>query len=82
MKQIGSIKKTENLMRNLTILLTDNLQKCWLFSHTFMANSPLLGIGDRVALHGIRITKEISWGGGAIRNHYRKEAQSAICRTL
>jgi hypothetical protein len=61
---LAQLKKIENLMRNLTILLSDNLQKWWLFSHTFMANSPLLGIGDRVAHHGIRITKEISWGGG------------------
>jgi hypothetical protein len=33
-KQIGSAeKKIENLMRNLTILLPDKLQKCWLSSH-------------------------------------------------
>jgi hypothetical protein len=39
----------ENLMRNLTILLSGKLQKCWMCRHTFMANSPLAAIGDRVA---------------------------------
>jgi hypothetical protein len=58
MKQIGSIeKKIENLMRNFTILLSDKLQKCWLFRHTFMANSPLVAIGDRVAYTGARSTR-------------------------
>jgi hypothetical protein len=41
-------------MRNLTILLSDKLQKCWLCHHTFMANSPLVAIGDRVAHPGTK----------------------------
>jgi hypothetical protein len=50
MKQIDLIeKKIENLMRNLTILLSEKLQKRWLCRHIFMANSPLVEIGDRVA---------------------------------
>jgi hypothetical protein len=36
-------------MRNSTVLLSDKLQKCWLCRHTFMAISPLVAIGDRVA---------------------------------
>jgi hypothetical protein len=36
-------------MRNLTVHLSDKLQNCWLSRHTFMANSPLVAIGDRVA---------------------------------
>jgi hypothetical protein len=36
-------------MRNLTILLCDKFQKCWLCRHTFMANSPLVATGDRLA---------------------------------
>jgi hypothetical protein len=53
MKQIGSIeKKIENLIRNLTILLSDKLQIGWICRHTFMANSSLVAIGDRVANRG------------------------------
>jgi hypothetical protein len=53
MKQKGSIgKKIENLMLNVTIILSDKLQKCWLCRHTFMANSPLAVIGDRFAHPG------------------------------
>jgi hypothetical protein len=38
MKYIGSTeKKTENVMQNLTIILSEKLQKCWLCHHTFMA---------------------------------------------
>jgi hypothetical protein len=33
-------------MWNLTILLSDKLQKRWLCRHTIMANSPLVAIGD------------------------------------
>jgi hypothetical protein len=36
-------------MRNLTILFSNKLQKCWLCRHTFMANSPIEAIGDNVA---------------------------------
>jgi hypothetical protein len=36
-------------MQNLTVLLSDKLQKCWLCRHAFMARSPLLAIGDKVA---------------------------------
>jgi hypothetical protein len=43
------LKKLENLMRNLKILVYDSWQKCWLCRHTFMANSPLVAIGDRFA---------------------------------
>jgi hypothetical protein len=39
-------------MRNLTILLSDKLQKCWLCRRTFMANSSLVAIGDRVSHPG------------------------------
>jgi hypothetical protein len=39
-------------MQNLTVLLSDKLQKCWLCRHTFMANLPLVAIGDRVAYPG------------------------------
>jgi hypothetical protein len=39
-------------MRNLTILLSDKLQKCWLCRHTFVAISPLVAIDDRVAQPG------------------------------
>jgi hypothetical protein len=39
-------------MRNLTVLLSDKLQKCWLCRHTFMANSRLVATGDRVAYPG------------------------------
>jgi hypothetical protein len=49
MEQIGSFQKMENLMRNLTILLSDKLQKCWLCRHTFVADSSLVAIDDRVA---------------------------------
>jgi hypothetical protein len=41
-------------MQNLTILLSDKLQKCWLCRHAFMANSPLVAFGDRVAQPGYR----------------------------
>jgi hypothetical protein len=44
-------------MRNLTILLSDKLQKCWLCRHTFMANSPLVAIGNRVSHPGSRKRK-------------------------
>jgi hypothetical protein len=43
------LKKVENLMQNLTVILSDKLQECWLCRHTFMASSPL---GDRVAHPG------------------------------
>jgi hypothetical protein len=36
-------------MRNLTVLLSDNLQKYWPCRHTVMARSPFLAIGDKVA---------------------------------
>jgi hypothetical protein len=36
-------------MRNLTILLSDKLQMCWLCRHTSTASSPLVAIGDMVA---------------------------------
>jgi hypothetical protein len=39
-------------MRNLTVLLSDKLQKCWLCHHTFMANSPPVATGDRIAHPG------------------------------
>jgi hypothetical protein len=56
MKQIGAVKKKlENLMQNLTFLLSDKLQKCWLCRHTFMANLPFVAIGDRVAHPGARM---------------------------
>jgi hypothetical protein len=42
-------------MRNLTVLLCDKLQKCWLCRHTFMANSPLVAIGDGVAHLGTTV---------------------------
>jgi hypothetical protein len=76
MKQIGSIeKKIENLTRNLTILLSDKLQKFWLCRHTFMANSPLVAIGDRIAHPGI--TCSIVAGGVTqrISNHCTKVAR-------
>jgi hypothetical protein len=41
-------------MRNLTFLLSDNLQKCWLCRHTFMANSPLVATG--LATLGVNIS--------------------------
>jgi hypothetical protein len=56
MKQIGSVEKIENLMRNLTILLSNKLQKCWLCSPTFVASSPLVAIGDRIGLPGSKVT--------------------------
>jgi hypothetical protein len=34
-------------MRNLTILLSDKFQKCWLCRYTITANSPLVATGDR-----------------------------------
>jgi hypothetical protein len=48
-------KEIENLMRNLTILLPDKLQKSWLCRHTFMAYSPLVAVGDRVAHRGYEV---------------------------
>jgi hypothetical protein len=58
MKQIG--KKLENLMQNLTILLSGKLHKCWLCRYTFTANSPLVAIGDRVAQLGIGRRRRLS----------------------
>jgi hypothetical protein len=49
---VVQLNKLENLMRNLTILLPKKLQKRWLCRHTFMANSPLAAIGNRVAHPG------------------------------
>jgi hypothetical protein len=43
-------------MLNLTILLSDKLQKCWQCRHTSMANSPLVAIGDRFAHPGSRLS--------------------------
>jgi hypothetical protein len=48
------LKKIENLMRNLTTLLSDILHKCWLCRYTFIANAPLVAIGDKVAHPGDR----------------------------
>jgi hypothetical protein len=42
-------------MRNLTLLLSDKLQKCWLCRHTFMANSPLVAIEDGVTHTGCTV---------------------------
>jgi hypothetical protein len=42
-------------MRNLIILLSDKLQKCWLCRHTFMANSPLVATRNRVAHPGVTL---------------------------
>jgi hypothetical protein len=53
-KKLFQLKKSENLMRYLTVLLSEKLQECWLCSHTFMTNSPLVAIGDRVAHPGSR----------------------------
>jgi hypothetical protein len=39
-------------MQHLTILLSDNLQKYWLYRHIVMANSPPVAIGDSIANRG------------------------------
>jgi hypothetical protein len=68
MKQIGSSeKKIENLMRNLTIILSDKLQKFWPCRHTFMANPPLLATDDRVSHPGFRATEVICFGATDLR---------------
>jgi hypothetical protein len=46
------LKKLENLKRNLTVLFSEKLQKCWQYRYTFMVNSPLVATGDMVAHPG------------------------------
>jgi two-component SAPR family response regulator len=62
MKQIGLIKKLENLMRDMTIIF---LTSC----HTFMANSPRVAIGDNVVHPGLRSSRRFHAKGCKANNY-------------
>jgi hypothetical protein len=66
MKQIGSVEKIRKFNAKFDIFLSDKLQKCWLGRHTFMANSPFVAIGDRVAHPGTRGKKSLGVDGRVI----------------